>query len=292
MKKTILILLFVLPMVACVSKKSADRLQSERDSLSLVLADKDSIINDVFASMNGIVENLNAIKSRENVIETDIQSGEIKKQPTTRISEDIETINQLLLQNKETIARLQRSAAQLKKANIKIDQLDKTIEQLSKQVEEKDSEITALKKSLADMNIKAEALTAEVTTLNTKVEGLAQQNTSLEGEVKNKTDILNTGYYILGPEKELLKREIIYKSGFIGRTLKINENRSLDSFTQIDIRNFDEVLIGQKRVSLISTHPEGSYELEMDDKGVYTALIIKDKDKFWEYSKVLVISYK
>ena len=78
----------------------------------------------------------------------------------------------------------------------------------------------------------------------------------------------------------------------IGRTLKINESRSLDSFTKVDIRHFDSVVIGQKKVTLVSSHPAGSYEFVQDEKRVYESLIIKDKRKFWEYSKVLVISYK
>lgn len=90
----------------------------------------------------------------------------------------------------------------------------------------------------------------------------------------------------------MLAKEIVYKSGFIGRTLKINESRSLDSFTKVDIRHFDSVVIGQKKVTLVSSHPAGSYEFVQDEKGVYESLIIKDKRKFWEYSKVLVISYK
>ena len=67
-------------------------------------------------------------------------------------------------------------------------------------------------------------------------------------------------------------KEIVYKSGFIGRTLKINESRSLDSFTKVDIRHFDSVVIGQKKVTLVSSHPAGSYEFVQDEKGVYESL--------------------
>ena len=142
------------------------------------------------------------------------------------------------------------------------------------------------------MNIQVAELSEQVEGLNTQVSGLTETNASLQGEVKGQTDILNTAYYIVGSERELLAKEIVYKSGFIGRTLKINESRSLDSFTKIDIRNFDSVLIGQKKVTLVSSHPAESYEFVQDDKGIYESLIIKDKKKFWEYSKVLVISYK
>ena len=149
-----------------------------------------------------------------------------------------------------------------------------------------------LKNNLEQMHVQVAELHEQVSGLNTQVTGLSEAKASLEGEVKGQTDILNTAYYIVGSEKELLAKEIVYKSGFIGRTLKINESRSLDSFTKVNIRHFDSVVIGQKKVTLVSSHPAGSYEFVQDEKGVYESLIIKDKRKFWEYSKVLVISYK
>lgn len=293
MKKFIyLALIAALPFTSCVSKSSADKLQGEKDSLALIVAAKDSVINDVFLSLNGIAENLNVIKERENIISSSIDSGDIKKQSTAKISEDIESINQLLIQNRETISRLQHNAAMLKKANVKVAALEKLIKEMTTQIEAKDAEIVTLKDELRQRNIQVTELTGAVTGLNTKVADLSESKNKLEGEVKSQGDILNTAYYIVGSQKELLGKEIVYKSGFIGRTLKINENRSLDSFTQVDIRNFDEVIIGKKGVSLVSSHPTGSYEFVMNDKDVFSSLVITDKTKFWEYSKVLVISYK
>ena len=247
--KKILYLFALLLLASCTGGQKTERLTSQNDSLAVVVAQKDSVLNEVFSSLSIVTENLNAIKSRENIINENIDKGEIPKGTTTQINEDIEAINQLLIANRQTIARLQQSADQLKKANVKIGSFEKLIAQLNAQ-------------------------------------------TSLEGEVKTQNNILNTGYYIVGSEKELLSKEIVYKSGFIGRTLKINENRSLDSFTQVDIRNFDDVKIGHKKATLVSSHPAGSYEFVMNDSGVFESLVIKDKSKFWEYSKVLVISYK
>ena len=292
MKKFAFLLLFLLPLVSCVNRQGADQVESIKDSLTRVVAAKDSMINEVFASMNAVAENLNAIKVREKIINKNIDNGEIRNQTPTQINEDVEAINQLLLQNRETIARLQQSANQLKKANINIANMEKLIAQLRQQVETKDQEIVMLKNNLEQMHVQVAELHEQVSGLNTQVTGLSEAKASLEGEVKGQTDILNTAYYIVGSEKELLAKEIVYKSGFIGRTLKINESRSLDSFTKVDIRHFDSVVIGQKKVTLVSSHPAGSYEFVQDEKGVYESLIIKDKRKFWEYSKVLVMSYK
>mgnify|MGYP000709105743 CR=1 FL=1 len=290
--KKILYLFALLLLATCTDGQKTERLTSQNDSLAVVVAQKDSVLNEVFSSLSIVTENLNAIKSRENIINENIDKGEIPKGTTTQINEDIEAINQLLIANRQTIARLQQSADQLKKANVKIGSFEKLIAQLNAQIESKDQEIKILKQNLENMHVQVAELTEQVSGLNTQVSGLTAEKTSLEGEVKTQNNILNTGYYIVGSEKELLSKEIVYKSGFIGRTLKINENRSLDSFTQVDIRNFDDVKIGHKKATLVSSHPAGSYEFVMNDSGVFESLVIKDKSKFWEYSKVLVISYK
>lgn len=292
MKKILYLLLFCLSLACCTGRQNAEQLTSQNDSLAVVVAQKDSVINEVFSSLSTVTENLNAIKSRENIINQNIDQGEIPKGAATQINEDIEAINQLLIANRQTIARLQQSADQLKKANVKIGSFEKLIAQLNAQIESKDQEIKILKQNLENMHVQVAELTEQVSGLNTQVSGLTAEKTTLEGEVKTQNNILNTGYYIVGSEKELLAKEIVYKSGFIGRTLKINENRSLDSFTQVDIRNFDDVKIGHKKATLVSSHPAGSYEFVMNDSGVFESLVIKEKDKFWEYSKVLVISYK
>ena len=68
MKKFAFLLLFLLPLVSCVNRQGADQVESIKDSLTRVVAAKDSMINEVFASMNAVAENLNAIKVREKII--------------------------------------------------------------------------------------------------------------------------------------------------------------------------------------------------------------------------------
>ncbi len=294
MKKILFSFVLLIPLFSCVNKQgvSREQMQQENDSLNVVISQKDSVIDDIFVSLNAVAENLNTIKTRENLINENMAQGEVSKSTTTQISEDIEAINRLLLENRETIARLEQNAELLRKANVKIGSLEKLIAQMNTQIESKDQEIKVLKQHLAEKDVQVQTLTEQVSGLNTQVETLSTEKASLEGEVKTQDNILNTGYYIIGSEKELLAKEIVYKSGFIGRTLKINENRSLDSFTQVDIRNLDHVMIGQKKAALVSSHPTESYEFVMSDDGIFESLQIKDKNKFWEYSKVMVISYK
>lgn len=285
MKKWCYILVMLLPMFSCTGKREAAQVMSQRDSLAVLVAQKDSIIDEVFVSLNSIGENLEAIREREQIITADVDRGEIRKTSTARIGEDVAAIDRLLQDNRQTIDRLKVNARKLEKANVKIGSLEKMITQMSAQMDEKDTQIGALKENLRTMNI-------ELDSLHTAVADLDRNKTHLEGEVKSRNDLLNTAYYLVGSQKELLRSEIVYKSGFIGKTLRINENRNLDNFTQVDIRDFSSVLLGKKNVTLVSTHPADSYEFRMGEGGVFEELVITDPERFWEYSKVLVVSYK
>ena len=289
MKKILYLAISLLPLFSCgTGKKHAqvqEQLLRQNDSLSMVVAAKEAMIAEVFASITQIADNLTLIKTRENIISTTLNSGEIGKEPTAQISEDMQEIDRLLQRNRQSIVQLRKSAEELKKANAKIASLEQLIESLNIQIEVSSSEIRKLKSELSRKDVEIVGLSAEVT-------GLSREKSELEGEVKLKGDLLSMAYYVVGSQKELLGRDIIYKSGFIGRTLKINENRSLDTFTQVDTRTFEEVIIGKKNVQIVSSHPSGSYELVMDGKGHCTSLLIIDKQAFWEYAKVLVVCYK
>ena len=96
----------------------------QRDSLERIVAAKDSLINAVFADINAITENLARIKSRENMITV---SGEEEggRRPVEEINNDIAAIDRLLAENREKINSLRHTAAQLRKANLRIEGLER-----------------------------------------------------------------------------------------------------------------------------------------------------------------------
>ena len=183
--KKILYLFALLLLASCTGGQKTERLTSQNDSLAVVVAQKDSVLNEVFSSLSIVTENLNAIKSRENIINENIDKGEIPKGTTTQINEDIEAINQLLIANRQTIARLQQSADQLKKANVKIGSFEKLIAQLNAQIESKDQEIKILKQNLENMHVQVAELTEQVSGLNTQVSGLTAEKTLARRGGKN-----------------------------------------------------------------------------------------------------------
>ena len=271
-------------LASCVSRQVAVEAESRSDSLELVVSAKDSLINAVFADINAISENLALIKSRENLI-TVAGESEGGRRPVEEIDNDIKAIDRLLRENRAKIESLQRSAAQLRKANLRIDGLEKMIADMNRQLAEKKAEVEQLRESLVRMGDEVKSLTEEVAVRSAEVENLSGEKVELQ-------DQLNTVYYIVGAEKELRDAQIINKQGFIGRTLTVGRNSNFDSFTMTDSRLLSEVPVGQKKATLVTSHPEGSYELVTDANKVVEKLIITDPVRFWESSKILIISCK
>ena len=271
-------------LASCVSRQVAVEAESRSDSLELVVSAKDSLINAVFADINAISENLALIKSRENLI-TVAGESEGGRRPVEEIDNDIKAIDRLLRENRAKIESLQRSAAQLRKANLRIDGLEKMIADMNRQLAEKKAEVEQLRESLVRMGDEVKSLTEEVAVRSAEVENLSGEKVELQNQ-------LNTVYYIVGAEKELRDAQIINKQGFIGRTLTVGRNSNFDSFTMADSRLMSEVPVGQKKATLVTSHPEGSYELVTDANKVVEKLIITDPVRFWESSKILIISYK
>ena len=284
------ITLFMVGAFSCVSRQTAKQLTSQKDSLALVAAAKDSILNDVFASLTAISENLDMIKSRENIVTA--QSGELNRETKTKIAEDIQEIDQLLLENRQTIERLKNSAEQLRKANVRIAKLDKLVATLNAQIDQKDREITSLKENLEKRNVEVKQLTSKVATLNSTVAELDIKRAALEIQVDNQARELNTAYYIVGTAKELIAQGVITKSGFLKKTFKVNGNTDINNMTRVDIRTTSGFKINHKRIAIASTHPSDSYTLVKNANGEIEKLEIKDRVRFWESSRVFVVVCK
>ncbi len=269
---------------SCVSKQVARQAENQRDSLEVVVSEKDSLINAVFSDINAISENLALIKSRENLIAV-TETPEGGRRPMEEIRNDIAAIDLLLQENRAKIASLQHTSAQLRKANLHIEALEKTIAQLNTQLNEKTTEVEQMRLELEKKGIEVAELTEQVQAGHAQVAQLNDEKTDLENQ-------LNTVYYIVGSERELRDAQIVNKQGFIGRTLTVNKSGNIESFTRADSRLLNEIPVGHKRVTLVTAHPDGSYQLIVDADKTVTKLVIDDPVRFWESSKILVISYK
>lgn len=269
---------------SCIRKQVVLDMADQRDSLTHIVNSKDSLIGAVFEQINAIAESLAQIKKRENMIAVPTDS-EGSARLFRQIDGDIAAIDRLLQENRSKIASLQDAAVKLRKANLKVDGLEKMVRTLQEQVAEKSVEMERLRKQLTDREHQIAALEAQVIGQQTEMETLNDENTDLEHR-------LHAVYYIVGSERELRDAQIIDKEGFIGRTLTVGRSGAIDSFTHADARLLSEIPVGHKRATMVSTHPEGSYQWVIDNDKVVDKLVITDPTRFWESSRMLIVSYK
>ena len=263
--------------VSCVSRRVAEQTVVQRDSLEAVVRAKDSLIEVVFADINAVTENLARIRTRENLVAL-ARNDEGVRRPIEEIDADIAAIDRLLQENRQKIAALQRSSAQLRKA-------EKMIRGLDAQLTAKEGEIGRLRGELSQMKARMETLAEEAAARSTEVEHLSGEKAQLE-------DRLNTVYYIVGAEKALRDSGIVSKQGFIGRTLTVGDTGDHDLFIRADARTLTEILVEQKKATVVTPHPADSYELITNADKVVYKLVITDPERFWSSSKVLVVSYR
>lgn len=286
--KKILILAAAAASLASCGPKSAepDSAAQANDSLALVIAAKDSIINDAFNSIGEIAANINRIAEREKLVTRQTSAGgELAKPVREQIAENITAISELLDKNRATIARLQVSARKLKAANVQIEGLQTLIAQLQEQLDQKNAQLAAL-------TDRVKALKVEVEALGHTVANLENDKAELQGTVADQDAELHTVYYIVAPDKELIEKDIVDKKGLIGKTRVVSDNASMTDFTRADDRTVERIPVGKAKVRIVTSHPEKSYILVKGSKDEVEELVITDKDAFWKNSRMLVISHK
>lgn len=276
--------LFIALLSSCGHKAEVAKLDSQNDSLSMVVAMKDSIINEAFINIDEIASSLNQISEREKLV-TKQSSGEITASTKEQINENIAAISDLLQKNRAALRKLSATSAKLKAANVQIAGLQTLVASLEKQLAEKNSQIESMAEQLKALNIEVSGLVASV-------KNLESNKAELEQTVSDQTEQINNVYYVVGLEKDLMDKGVIDKQGGIGRTSVVGANADLSNFKKGDLRNIERITIGAKKVKLVTAHPQNSYMLVMGGKNMVEELVITDRASFWKNSKILIISHK
>ena len=266
------------------------RLQAENDSLQAVLNERNAELDEMMGTFNEISEGFRQINAAENRV--DLQRGALSEGSLSakeQIASDIEFIRKQMEENKQQIAKLQQ---QLKSSRTNSAQLKKAVESLTQELVEKTKRIEELQAELASKNIRIQELDAAVTTLTTEKETLVAENEAKAQTVAAQDKALNAAWFVFGTKKELKDQRILTNTGVFKKgDLMQDDKMNKDYITQIDIRTTKEIKLYSKSADVLTTHPEGSYALEKDNKGQLT-LKITDPTKFWSVSKYLVIQVK
>ncbi|MBQ8045858.1 MAG: hypothetical protein IJ269_05850, partial [Bacteroidales bacterium] len=237
-------------------------------------------------TLNEIEDNLAKVTSKFGSVE-ELRRGktEIKNDVKMKINDQINDINSMLVANKQRLNALNKKLADSKVENTT---LKEYVEKLQNRISEQENEIQTLVTELEQKNIIIE-------TLNTNVVELTKSNTEKEQIIAKQIADANRAYFIIGTYKDLKEAGVVNKTGgFIGlgKKQQVTNNMNTDLFTQIDKTTTNVIDIEREKVKVLSKHPEGSYELVMNDDDVCMSLKINNPTEFWKYTDYLVITTK
>lgn len=287
MKKLLLLSVCVAVLTSCGNMGRNESLKAENDSLNIVLAERDAELESIMEAFNEVQEGFRLINEAENRV--DLQSGAVEGTSVSqKIREDIRFISEKLQSNRTRIAELEE---QLKNSKYASAQLKKAIANLKEELATKTQQIETLQTELASKNIRIAELDDAVAGLTQHVTDLVAENKVKEATVATQDRALNTAWFVFGTSSELKDQKIVTKKFLQKKKVLEDQDFNKDYFTQIDIRTDKEIKLYSKDAKLLTSHPEGSYELKKDDKGQLT-LVITNPNKFWSVSRYLVIEVK
>lgn len=278
MKKIVCSALCVLALAACNNAQREKELAATNDSLAVALDEKTKALNQAMQTIADIQEGFRVINEAEGRMA--IHAGVEGVTDTQLLKEDICFIQQRMEANREQIERLQKK---LKANDIELDGLRKVLTNLQRELDDKVARIAALQAELLEKNIRIAELDSAVMMLTSDVNALHKMTDQQQELIEQQVLQLNAAWYVYGTAKEL-KDQNILKSGKVFSSTDFNKNY----FTEIDVRNDKVFPLYAKHAKLLTTHPEGSYELSSDEDKQLTLSIV-DADAFWSVSRYLVI---
>lgn len=291
MKRLAFLAIALLGVVACNTHQAElEQLREENLKLKNQQGQNEEALFNFAETFNAIQSNLDSIAAKEGIINKLAVSGEKSKPAHEEVNEQINAIYDMLLQNRK---KLNQMSHNVKSLSTKNKDLESIVERMTKQMEEKVVEIEVLRGQLERMEYQITGLNVKVDSLSIVAQERYQVIEEQKVELADQKERLNTVYYAIGTEKELIANKVIDKSGgFIGmgKTRTVSDDLNIEYFESADKYVKKSFVLGSKKVKLITSHPTGSYTLH-GDKTV-DSLTIENPDLFWQQSKYLVISVK
>lgn len=260
-----------------------ERAIAERDSVMILSATKDSSISSYIESMDEIESNLDSIASTQLTIAKQTTDGtELGQDAKDRINYNIDVIGELLKRNGLIIEDLNK---RLSGTDMTIASLRKKVVKLTEENALKDQEILALKDEAGTMRSTISGLTRSVDSLSVET----QQRDII---ISQKTEQLNTAYWVMGTFKDLNSKKVMKKEGGflgIGKDKILESDLNPDAFQKVDITRFNNIAVNNKTIRMMTNHPADSYKINKDIKGEVKSIEITNPARFWKSSKYLVL---
>lgn len=278
MKRLLLLIVSFTLMLACTRQQASTPVTGSPPA-------NDSLVRQVQHKDSSIMAYIKSINSIQGSVDTLMREAKILKKRGEPISDTGSLINELrmigtqMLKNQQALVMLE---LKLKKSNESNDELVDMGENLSKELNERDSEIAVMQQQLVKTKATLNNLTKQ---FNDSLNIIMQERAQI-GIMTTKG---NSVYYIIGTEKELTDKGIIVNQGGViglGRVPLLNGNMDASGFTNADLTNLHEIILGRSFLKMVTPHPERSYKIThtSPDK-----LLITDPEDFWSKSKYMVL---
>ena len=273
--------------VSCVENSDKYKaILSQRDSLQMQAQTIEAGYKETIGILNDVEAGFASMREIEGNMMLDIKSVEgnnnNKKQ---QIAIQLNQLKEILAQNKKRIEQLQRQSTQKGKESTT---LALTIKRMQTELDEKTAYITSLQDELAKKNIKIEELVTTVDSLNTDITVLNQVSEKQQHTIKNQDINMNTVWYSVASYEVLKNAKVISTNGLFRPRTVLDKDFDRSVFIQTDLRNMSSVTTGSKRIKILSSHPQDSYNLVKDENKIITIDII-NPTRFWSVSRYLVV---
>lgn len=270
------------------------------DKYQALLAERDSLYTEAVAAKGGFDQALNTIneiesalesvRAQENIIMMENQEGN-----TNKAVLEINAIQQTLQENRQKIENLEK---QLAEQGATSKALNQTVSRLKKQLEEKDTYISSLKDELqqskaqiATLNDQVTDLSNNINELNSNLDVMTVQNAAQQATIENQDAMLNTVWVCVAPQQTLVDKGILSKGGLFKSSELTKQGYDKSQFAEIDKREVESIPLNTKKPTIMTSHPESSYQI-VEVEGGNKVLEILDKESFWSISNYLVVSIK
>ena len=272
--------------VSCGPTKKA--LQANIDSLNVELTQANSEMESLMGLLNEVQEGfqqINEAENRVNVNSAENAPANVKEQ----VKADLAFIQAKMKENRERIADLE---ARVEKGDKNAAALRRTVKNLKAELAAKEEQIAALQAELEAKNIRIQQLDTEVANLTNDKNALTAKNAANEQVIANQDKAMHTAWYVIAKKKSLKEQNVLTNTGLFKKgDVMESANVNKDGFTEIDIRKVVEIPVGAKKATILSAHPEGSYELVADAEGMQVLKVL-DPQTFWSVTRYLVIRAK
>lgn len=273
MKSILIFSVLFIAVTACSNQ--TESLVQENEALKIEIASKNKSLMAFDDYVQSLQIRFKVLKQNHKITDANLVKNKEKELSYTLL-QDIRLIDNWML-------AIEKQVADGKYAIAEAEQLSE-----QKQVE--------LNEGLRKLSHKQDQLLAtqdDVAKLAAMLEDFDNQLCERDDLIKKQDESLHSVYFAFGSNKELIKSGVAgKKKGFFGKRKQVELKTDFDTayFTVADKRQLIEIPVKSGEATLLSSHPEGSYEWIGEDS-VETLKII-NSELFWRNTSYLAMVVK